>query len=358
MVRVLEGLPVASLLDWDESRWRSSFGRPAPKDAAARALLVYGLGKLEALAFGQGWQSEYPRDVWRLHHLGLPAGDGSPARLHFDRIAQPWLRELAKRWLRWRLSGGLGATAAARCVGALTRFARFLERAPLRVRRLADIDRSVLEQYLADLSAELAGHPAHRSHVGLLNQFLQTVRHHGWDLSLPASAAFYPEDYPKGGERLPRALPEHVMAQVERPSNLERFDNPSYELTTRILIRCGLRVSDALKLAFDCIIEDGDGAPYLRYYNHKMRREALVPIDEELRGLIGVQQRRVLAPSPTEPRSCSPACSPTLTVERRSVRASIGRHSVAGSANATSVTNAASPSISRLISGGTRSARP
>ena len=131
-----------------------------------------------------------------------------------------------------------------------------------------------------------------------MNQFFQAVRHHSWDLSLPGTATFYPEDYPKGTEQLPRALPQHVMAQVERPSNLQRFDDPAYELTTRILIRCGLRVSDALKLAFDCIIEDGDGAPYLRYYNHKMRREALVPIDEELRGLIGDQQRRVLARFP------------------------------------------------------------
>ena len=124
------------------------------------------------------------------------------------------------------------------------------------------------------------------------------------------------------------------------------------------MIRCGLRVSDALKLAFDCIIEDGDGAPYLRYYNHKMRREALVPIDEELRGLIGDQQRRSSPAFPTEPRSCSPARSPTLRVESRSARASIGVRSIAGSASATSVTNVASPSISHLISGGTRWARP
>ena len=294
MVRVLEGLPVTSLLDWDEDRWRSSFGRPAPKDAAARALLVYGLSKLEELAFGGGWESEYPRDIWRLRRLGYPAGDGSPARLHFDRIPQPWLRALVKRWVRWRLSAGLGATAAARCVTALTRFARFIERPPLCVAQLAAIDRSVLERYLADLSAELGGRPAHRSHVGLVNQFLRAVRHHGWDLSLPATATFYPEDFPKGAVQLPRAVPGYVMAQVERPSNLERFDNRAYELATLILIRCGLRVSDALKLSFDCITEDGDGAPYLRYDNHKMRREALVPIDEQLRDLIAEQQRRVL----------------------------------------------------------------
>jgi len=59
-------------------------------------------------------------------------------------------------------------------------------------------------------------------------------------------------------------------------------------------MRCGLRVSDAVKLAFDCLTLDADAAPYLRYRNHKMKREALVPIDEQLHQLITDQQRRVL----------------------------------------------------------------
>ena len=29
-------------------------------------------------------------------------------RLTFTGIAQPWLRDLVKRWLRWRLGTGLG----------------------------------------------------------------------------------------------------------------------------------------------------------------------------------------------------------------------------------------------------------
>ena len=37
----------------------------------------------------------------------------------------------------------------------------------------------------------------------------------------------------------------------------------------------------------------------MRYYNHKMNREALVPIDEQLHRLIGEQQQRVLARWPT-----------------------------------------------------------
>lgn len=39
------------------------------------------------------------------------------------------------------------------------------------------------------------------------------------------------------------------------------------------LIRCGLRASDAATLDFGCLIHDGhdgQGAPYLRYVNHKI----------------------------------------------------------------------------------------
>jgi integrase len=104
---------------------------------------------------------------------------------------------------------------------------------------------------------------------------------------LPATAAFFPADHPRRTERLPRALGEHVMSQLEQPGNLDRFGNPAYRLITIILMRCGLRITDALQLRSDCVTTDADGAPYLRYFTHKMRRDALVPIETELVDLIG-----------------------------------------------------------------------
>ena len=77
------------------------------------------------------------------------------------------------------------------------------------------------------------------------------------------------------------------MTQVEAPANLDRWDNPAYQLITLILIRCGLRITDAVRIGDDCIAFDADGSPYLHYYNHKMKRQALVPIDEELHALNG-----------------------------------------------------------------------
>ena len=151
-----------------------------------------------------------------------------------------------------------------------------------------------LERYLADLHTGGDGSEKRRRFVGLLGMFFSEIRRHRWDTSLPTDAVFFTEDAPKQPKRLPRALAEHVMAQVEQPNHLHRWDNPAYSLITLILIRCGLRISDALKLPFDCLATDADAAPYLRYHNHKMNRDALVPIDEELQQLIHGQQQRLL----------------------------------------------------------------
>ena len=128
----------------------------------------------------------------------------------------------------------------------------------------------------------------------------------------------FPEDYPRPARPLPRALAAHVMAQVEDPANLGRWASPAYRLITVILIRCGLRISSAVTLPPGCVVTDADGAPYLRYRNTKMKREALVPIDDELH----VHGRRAAGPQPgTLPAGAPvlfPRPTPTSTAPARS----------------------------------------
>lgn len=304
VVRFLAGQDAPSLLHRSEADWRASIGRPAPADSNPRALLAYARRKLDDLVQADGWESEYPRDVWRLHRLGHPGR----RTLRFDRIGQPWLAGPAKRWIRWRLSTGLGLEAAVRPLRAITRFSGFL--AETGVQRIGQVDRPLLERYLADLHAGLAGSQGRGSHIGQLNAFFAAIRQHRWDADLPAGAAFYPEDYPKRPERLPRALAGHVMAQLEDPGNLDRWDDDGYRLITVILMRCGLRVTDAARLPADCVVADADGAPYLKYFNHKMKRDALVPIDGQLAEMVAAHRQRntgrwpagtpVLFPRPTK----------------------------------------------------------
>ena len=285
-----------SLLDRDEDAWRQAWlqrfpGRASPGHGdSGRALLVYARRTVEELHAGRGWDVEYPRDAWRLRNLGVSEG---PATVRFTQVSQPWLKELAKRWIRWRLSSGTGAGSVTKGALAIARFSAFLASPAVNVTRLAQVDRELLERYLAGLHAELAGRNVHAERIGQLSSFLHAIRRHGWDDSLPASAMFHYDDYPKREQLLPRALAEHVMTQLEDPANLDRWNDPARRLITLILIRCGLRLGDALRLPFDCIVHDAGQAPYLLYQNHKMKREALVPIDEELKAQIADQQRRV-----------------------------------------------------------------
>jgi len=223
------------------------------------------------------------------------AGKAPDARhqLRFDRLSQPWLRGLAKRWVRLRLTSGLAIGTVVNDVSALARFSSFLERTTPVIDALAQVDRELLERYLAWLSTQPLGQGAKEDGVTSVGTFFQAIRQHGWDDTLPTTAVFFSGDIPRRAPRSSRQLAEHVMAQVEAPANLDRWPHPQGRLLTLILIRCGLRASDPCTLAFDCLIHDGQGAPYLRYLNHKMRREAAVPIDEELEADIRAQQQRV-----------------------------------------------------------------
>ncbi len=107
------------------------------KDGGPRALLVYARRRVEDLADAGGWEAEFDRDVWQIRRLGFTGNQ----RLTFTPIAQLWLRDLVKRWLRWRLGAGLGSPVASCGLLTLTRFARFCD--SIDISTLAEIDRAV-----------------------------------------------------------------------------------------------------------------------------------------------------------------------------------------------------------------------
>ena len=194
VTRWLAASGASSLLDHSEQAWQDSCPPGAASSHHAATLLIYAHRKVTTLAEGEGWDSEYPRDIWRLRRLGI---HHPTATLQFGGISQPWLRELAKRWTRWRLSSGLVAGTCYKGVQAVTCFSVFLQAAG--ITEPGQIDRGVLERYLADLHHALAGRVIHRKHIGQLATFLRDIRHHQWDPSLPPTTMIFPEDYPRPG---------------------------------------------------------------------------------------------------------------------------------------------------------------
>ncbi|MDQ3359165.1 MAG: site-specific integrase [Actinomycetota bacterium] len=312
---------VSSVREGDEQSWRQAFTASGRRDSNGRALLVYAHQRVADLAAGTGWDSEYPRVVWRLRRLGHPGN----LTLDFTRISQPQLRELAQRWTRQRLSTGVGLEAVRRGLAALTRLADYLQQAG--IDRPEHLTRVVLESYLADLAVAIPNAQRRQVHIGQLRGFLETVRQRGW-APLDPTAALFTEDNPPRPQRGPRAVGEQVMAQLEAPGAIASWPDPAGALITLILIRCGLRVGDATRLSYDCLVTHAQDAPYLRYVNHKMNREALVPLDEQLRTLITAQQARLTeghAPPPVLfPR---PTCNPdrAIPVSTSTYRAALYR---------------------------------
>lgn len=184
---------------------------------------------------------------------------------------------MTKRWARWRLSTGTALTTVVADVRAITLFAQSfpsLQRGP------EALTRELIEAHLAHLAVRFPNPKSRTGQIGSLTGLLRAARQHDWDPRLPPRVDLYREDYPRLAPGPPRALSETVMAQLEREENLARF-------------------TDARgRLPLDCIVRDGQGAPYLHYTNHKMRRDAFVPIDTELAEAITAQQQTVLTEFP------------------------------------------------------------
>src|ERR1700693_1376884 len=68
-IAVLAAASASSLLEQPEEWWA---GGAAPKNGHGwRGFIRDARRRVEALAFGASWDTEYPRDAWRLRNLGI-----------------------------------------------------------------------------------------------------------------------------------------------------------------------------------------------------------------------------------------------------------------------------------------------
>lgn len=242
--------------------------------------------------------AEFDRDVWRLSVMGHAGVKGANGRLRFDAIQQRWLRQLVKRFMRWRIATGRSYHQLNRDITALQRLADAFTSQSGADAEVAGFTRGTIEAYLARLVCLGLQESSRCYDISSVSTFLRTIRQQNWEPDLSASAGVFPGDYPRRPAALPRALPEYVMAQIESPDALAQLDQP-HRLMMQILIGTGLRLTDAYRLEVGCVVRDAQGAPYLRYRNHKMAREAIVPIDDQLADAITDQVAVVMEQAPT-----------------------------------------------------------
>jgi integrase len=288
---------IGSLLEPDEDRWpssgRPSHGRvPKPVGILKDGFFTFTIDELDRLRGQFGHEHEYARDVWRLRRLGV-TGVPRGWRLDFREIEQGWLRTAVKQFLRWRHDTGHSPSGMHRDLTVLTLLSSALTDCAGVDAAPAHFDRVVINRLLTLLTERGHQPNARRQRLASVRRFLEIARQHDWIAGVPAGAALYSEDFPKQTKLAPRALPASVMAQLESADNLAKLTDPRWRLLFPLLMETGLRINDALHLPQDCVIRDQQNAPYLRYLNRKMKREALVPISPEMAAAINEQALRV-----------------------------------------------------------------
>ena len=137
------------------------------------------------------------------------------------------------------------------------------------------------------------------------------------------------------------------MAQLESAANLDKLTDRRWRLLFPLLMETGLRINDALHLPQDCVMHDQHNAPYLRYLNRKMKREALVPISVEMAAMINEQAPAGPQPILAESGVVSPADNEHRRQHPRQHGPRTGPRSKPGSPSAESSTRPVHPARSR-----------
>ena len=257
-----------------------------------------------------GWEELWASDRWPLREL--PHADlqivSRGGAILFDGIAQPWLKEAAKRWARGRLLSGGAPSTVANCVLHVRAFSSWLaERAP-EVRAPAGITRGVLEDWLLSVRSSGLAAGTKSSRVSALRVFLAEQWEDGLG-GMPGGAMIHPGEIPSAGYWLPRGIEGPVFDQLIDPANLALLASEQHRTIILLLAFTGLRISSIVTLPRNALEVGTDGHPYLRYVNVKLRREAVMPIgpalheqlrrqEEFLGATLGIDGTRFLLPSP------------------------------------------------------------
>ena len=275
--------------------------------------LLGALARHAALALADP-ETERAKDIWELAVFGMRG------RLSFTAISQTWLREAAKLWAADEMTRRRGEGAGSvmrRLVGSMAHLSQ-----SLRAHRDDHGDypdalgRKDIESFLHRLSyLSSTGQCSPELRVKICRDVKRTLaRVRALGLTRPGGPAaglggdfiLASGDIPAEPERGEpgRDLPAPIMRQLcEQLPALER--GPSgreIRLATELLMDTGRRPEEVLRLRWDCLGRDPDGAAVLVYDNHKRyRRDRRLPISQATADLIVAQQAHVRERFPDTP---------------------------------------------------------
>ena len=261
---------------------------------------------------------ETEKDIWDLRKLSIPLNLSTCLhRLNFTVLSQPWLRSLAKHYLKYNLTIH-SASDCANKLSAIRQFSHFLaQEAPQTPG--TNLDRALILRYLSYLQEQKLAVAVRHRYLVNLRTFLETCVHQLHVSSLMQEPLIFNDDLPKLPDQGTREIPEEVLVQFR--THLEALPTTTLRMVT-ILLETGLRLNELCQLPVDCLICDDKHEWYLRLYQSKTHWEHVIPLVETaVVGAIQAQQQDIRAkwgndcpylfPSPTS--HTKPCLQPTFT---------------------------------------------
>jgi integrase len=244
---------------------------------------------------------EEEKEIWDIRKLGCQS---SPSlcdhTLNFSRLRQSWLREAARRFIRYYLSF-YSVGHSLQILRSLTAFSTFLHSFYPNA-TAQTVDRQTLLHYLSYLTTIGISRGSQKNRAMHLRTFIETSAREGW-ADFSRERLLFDDELPQLAKLQPRYIPEDVLAQLN--GCLDSLP-ASFRRMALILQTCGLRIGELLALPYDCLLQDARGGWYLRYYQTKLKQEHTIPLAAETAAIIQEQQREVAARYPAGHRLLFP----------------------------------------------------
>jgi hypothetical protein len=171
----------------------------SPAAAPAGALRAV-TGALEDL------DTRYGADIWHAAELGVRAARGQD-KANFAGISPPWLKKAAKAWGRQRLTLDGAFNTVRSAILSFRRFSWFIDSCPSPIERPDQLDRSLLESYLAWLASQPLADATKALSRGFLRSLLEENRRYHWVEAISADAVIYSDEVGARRHSLPRFIP-------------------------------------------------------------------------------------------------------------------------------------------------------
>lgn len=230
------------------------------------------------------------KDIWDLREMGCAVNLVRGKRyLDFTLISQAWLRQLAKKFMEYRIK----KYSSGYCINllkSLRTFSHFLETyAP--DASISDINRSLIIEYLSFLRTKDLANEYRAILLINLRNFLETCAQRLNIKGVPRERLIFGDDIPKWDMGPSREIPEGVLVQLRK--HLNSLDTMMLRMVV-ILLETGMRICELCSLSLDCLMQNEKQEWYLYLYQMKSKQEHVVPlIDEEIVSLIQAQQQDI-----------------------------------------------------------------